>query len=201
MDEIKIVKHIKEARKRKKLSFQKLAELSGLSPGYLCKIESAKKAPPLATLTKIADALDLDVIDLLKEEGDEFKDVPLAIVRRDERRKVTTKGSFYGYEYEALAYNKPGKNMEIFIIKPAFEEKVFFQHDAEEFMFVLEGVHEFLYGEDRYILKKGDSIYFDARIPHSGRSIGNKKAKILHVIYSYKKIPHLIQDIAKKKKS
>jgi mannose-6-phosphate isomerase-like protein (cupin superfamily) len=60
-------------------------------------------------------------------------------------------------------------------------------HEGEEFMFVLQGVHEFVYNDKKYILNEGDSIYFDSRIPHTGRSVGKKKAKILAVMYSYKR--------------
>lgn len=135
--------------------------------------------------------MDVDVTFLLKENTEEVKDTELTVVRRRERKKVVTKGSLYGYEYEALAYNKPGKNMEPFVISPALDKEAIFQHDGEEFMYVLEGVHEFTYDGKKHILRKGDSIYFDSRIPHSGRSLGHKKAKILTIIYSYKREGHL----------
>jgi len=193
MDEKIISRSIRNARLKKRLSLEKLSDLSGLSPGYLSKVERAEKAPPLSTLSKIALALDVDLAHLLREEADVLEDVPLAIVRKDKRKIVKTRGSLYGYQYEALAYNKPGKNMEAFIISPAFDEKIAFQHDGEEFMYVLEGVHEFMYGGEKYVLRKGDSIYYDARTPHSGRSLGKKRAKILAVMYSYKKISYPIQ--------
>lgn len=193
MDENIIARNIRAIRSSKKLSLQKLSSVSGLSSGYLSKIERSEKAPPLSTLSKIALALDVNVSRLLMEDPDEIMDVPLAIVTKDERKTIITKGSLCGYEYESLAYKKLDKNMEVFIISPAFEEKIVFQHDSEEFMYVLEGEHEFVYGGKKYVLKEGDSIYFDARIPHSGRSLGNKKAKVLNVIYSYRKIPYPIQ--------
>ena len=177
MDEKIIAKTIRTTRRKKKLSLAKLSALAGLSTGYLSKLERSEKAPPLSTLSKIALALDLDLASLLKEDADLFEDVPLAIVRKGERKTVKTRGALYGYEYEALAYNKPGKNMEAFIISPTFGEEIEFQHDGEEFMYVLEGVHEFRYGGQKYVLRKGDSIYYEARIPHSGRSLGKKKAK------------------------
>ncbi len=49
--------------------------------------------------------------------------------------------------------------------------KKVFSHEGEEFMFVLEGTHEFVYGNKRHILEPGDSIYFDSSVPHTGRSI------------------------------
>ena len=77
--------------------------------------------------------------------------------------------------------------MEPFLLMPAFDERAIFSHDGEEFMYILEGVHEFIYDNKKYILNEGDSIYFDSRIPHTGRSIGKKRAKILAVMYSYKR--------------
>jgi mannose-6-phosphate isomerase-like protein (cupin superfamily) len=77
--------------------------------------------------------------------------------------------------------------MEPYIIEPAFEEKAVFSHEGEEFMYVLEGTHEFAYGDKKYLLRQGDSIYFDSIIPHSGRSIGKKRARILGIMYSYKR--------------
>ena len=78
--------------------------------------------------------------------------------------------------------------MEPYIIEPAFEDEVLFQHEGEEFMFVLEGEHEFIYGGETYIMEKGDSVYFDAAVPHTGKSLGQKKAKLLAVLFSYKRI-------------
>ena len=47
---------------------------------------------------------------------------------------------------------------------------------------------EFFFKGRSYILEQGDSAYFDSDIPHSGKSVGNKKAKLLIVIYSYKRL-------------
>ncbi len=41
---------------------------------------------------------------------------------------------------------------------------------------------------EKLVLKQGDSIYFDSHLPHSGRSLGKKSAKMLIVIYSYRRI-------------
>jgi transcriptional regulator with XRE-family HTH domain len=187
MDERSIAKNIKSLRLGKKMSLDELSQLTGLTKGYLSKIERSHKAPPLSTLNKIALTMGVDVTSFMKEDAEEVKDTKLAIVRKEDRKKVVTKGTLYGYEYEALAHNKPGKNMEPFIISPAWEGEAIFQHEGEEFMYVLEGSHEFKYDGKKYILKKGDSIYFDSRIPHSGRSLGNKKSKVLTIIYSYKR--------------
>lgn len=170
------------------MSLEKLAKLTGLTKGYVSKIENSCKAPPFSTLTKIATALDIDVSFLISDNPDETpENLNLCIVRKNEVKEVVSRGTLYGYHYKALAYKRIGKNMEPFIIEPAFEEKAFFSHEGEEFMYVLEGTHEFIYDNQKYILEEGDSTYFDSIIPHSGRSIGKKRAKILGIMYSYKR--------------
>lgn len=169
------------------MSLDQLAKLSGLTKGYVSKIENSNKAPPFSTLGKIASGLGTDVSLLLAENSEAPGDLNLCIIKKNERREVVTKGTLYGYHYEALAHKKLGKNMEPYIIEPAFDEKGIFSHEGEEFMYVLEGTHEFFYDGKKYILEEGDSIYFDSIFSHSGRSVGKKKAKILAVMYSYKR--------------
>lgn len=54
-------------------------------------------------------------------------------------------------------------------------------------MYVIEGTLKLIYGDDTYILHQGDMGCFDSCIPHSGKSIGDKKAKLLVLIYFYKR--------------
>ena len=186
MDEKLIAQNIKRIRLESHLSQERLAELSGLTKGYISKIEKSHTAPPLSTLSKIAAALKVDITLLTAEQFETTEDIDFCIVRKGEGKKISN-ASLEGYHYEALAHKKSGKNMEPFFLMPAFDEKAVFMHEGEEFMYVLEGVHEFIYKDKKYVLKEGDSIYFDSRIPHTGRSIGEKRAKILAVMYSYKR--------------
>lgn len=50
---------IKEIRVEKKLTQTKLAELAGMSQGYLSELEANKKSPTLRQICKIADALNV----------------------------------------------------------------------------------------------------------------------------------------------
>ena len=186
MDEKQITKNIKKVRLEKNLSQEKLASLSGLTKGYISKIEKSDRSPPLSTLSKIANALDTDIALLTAEELEFPEDMNLCIVRKGEGKKISS-GSPEGYHYEALAFKKRGKNMEPFILLPGFDERAIFVHEGEEFMYILEGIHEFIYNNKKYVLNEGDSIYFDSRVPHTGRSIGKQRAKILAVMYSYKR--------------
>ena len=86
-----------------------------------------------------------------------------------------------------LAPDKPGKNTEPFIIYSPKEITKMYSHEGEEFMYVMDGTLEFLYGEKTYILVKGDHVYFEPCIPHAGKSLGKENATLMVVIYFYKK--------------
>jgi transcriptional regulator with XRE-family HTH domain len=188
VDEKKIIDTIKRVRVEQGKSLDQLAKLTGLTKGYLSKIENADKLPPFSTLVKVAAALKMDVTHLISGDSGVQENVKISVVRASERHKIEAKGNPYGYDYEELAHKKPGKNMEPYIITPSFTREAIFSHEGEEFMYVLEGTHEFIYGEEKYVLEAGDSIYFDSEVPHTGRSIGPERARVLAVLYSYKRI-------------
>jgi transcriptional regulator with XRE-family HTH domain len=187
LDEKQISENIRKLRLARGLSLEQIARLAGLTKGYVSKIENSEKAPPFSTLIKVAEALTVDTNVIMAEETEIPEDTRLCIVRKDERKAVATRGTLYGYHYEALAHKKAGKNMEPYLITPAFNEDAVFSHEGEEFMYVLKGTHEFAYGDEKFILEEGDSIYFDSAVPHSGRSIGPEPAKVLAIMYYYKR--------------
>jgi transcriptional regulator with XRE-family HTH domain len=55
---------IKELRKHKELSQEKLADLMNISPKYLSNIERGKENPTLDTFMKIANALHMELSEI-----------------------------------------------------------------------------------------------------------------------------------------
>ncbi len=186
MDEKIICRNIKRLRNKNRLTLEQLANQTGLTKGYLSKVERSEKAPPYSTLNRIAGALNVEVTSLFEENGP-FDDINISIQRKNEGAiiKGTTQQS--GYDYMVLAADKPGKNMEPFIIYSPHEINRMYSHEGEELIYVLEGSLEFIYGEKTYILEEGDHVYFDSRVPHSGKSIGDETARLFVVIYFYKR--------------
>ena len=192
MEEEQISKNIKILRKQQQISLKTLADFTGLTKGYLSRIERSKKAPPYSTLSKIAVALGVDAAFLLGERIDKTSDKRISFTKKNQGKIVNlmhslAEGSLYGYGYEALASDKPGKNMEPYIIEASFDDEAIFQHEGEEFLYILKGTHEFTYDGKKYIMEEGDSVYFDASMPHTGKSLGTKRAKMLAVLFSYKR--------------
>jgi len=188
MNEESVGKNINSIRKQKNITLQELARRSGLTKSYLSRIERSRKAPPYSTVNRVAIALEVEVAYLLSEKLDYSSDIRFSLTKNGKGKVVQTLGSSYGYEYEALGFTKPGKNMQPYIIKAAFDEKSIFQHEGEEFIYVLEGTYEFIYDGKKYIMEEGDSAYFDSGVPHTARSLGEKNARVLAVMYSYKRL-------------
>jgi transcriptional regulator with XRE-family HTH domain len=188
-DEKKIAERIKSFRLKSGMTLDQLASITGLTKGYLSRIENSEKSPPISTLSKIASAFHSEIISFLTDDDETQKDANLDIVRAGGRKVVVSKDASAGYIYESLAYRMPGKNMEPMLITlDDRSPKRRFQHEGEEFIFILEGRMEFFYEGKSHILETGDSAYFNGAIPHSGRSLGKGKALFLCVIYSYRRV-------------
>ncbi len=187
MDEKIICRNIKKLRKQNQLTLEKLANLTGLTKGYLSKVERSEKAPPYSTLNKIAGALGLEVTRFFEENIEPLENVRISFQKNSDTAIIRATSQLSGYDYQVLGANKPGKNMEPFIIYSPWEINKMYSHEGEEFIYVMDGSCEFVYGDDTLILEKGDNIYFDSCIPHSGKSLGDTKAKLLVVIYFYKR--------------
>ena len=194
MNEKAIIEKIKRIRQNKNITLKELAIKTGLTEGYLSRIENSESAPPISTLSRIAQALNIDVSYLLlPQDQDEIKNPNIVLFNKRDIEEAQFFGNphhktVYGYRYEPLAHKKRGKNMEPYIMVPDFEPGEILQHEGEEFLYVLEGAIEFLYGSEKYMLTEGESAYFDAHIPHNGRSLGEEKAKVLIILYTYRRL-------------
>ena len=96
---------------------------------------------------------------------------------------VVRGGTAFGYDYVALAHKRLAKRMDpfIFTFPSRMDHHAFFEHDGEEFVFILSGSVVFQVGDERWTLAEGDSLYFDAEVPHRGWSVG-REARALVVV-------------------
>jgi transcriptional regulator with XRE-family HTH domain len=181
--EAEIGKRIKAFRTQKRITLEELANRAGFTKGYLSKVEKSKKSPPVSTLGIIARALGVTISALL---GEEAPRTSLCLVRTNERPLIARDGTAFGYSYEAMAYRYPNKTMEPFIltlpVKP--KKRTLYRHEGEEILFVIQGTMKFLHGNEEYIVREGDCIYFDSNLPHWGESIGPEEVKCFMVIYN-----------------
>jgi quercetin dioxygenase-like cupin family protein len=64
------------------------------------------------------------------------------------------------------------------------EEIAFLNHRGEEFLFLFQGRLAFHYNQDEIVLGPGDSLYFEADVPHAFRALRGKKAQGVVVVFS-----------------
>jgi len=180
---------IRQLREEQKLSIEQLAQQSKTHKKFIEELESDQLVPSIAPLVKIARGLGIQLSTLMDDAP-----VTGAVVSRQADLPETEIG-FSGLgsycastlDFHPLAKNRQGRHMEPFIIDvhPTVPEECTFSfHEGEEFIFVLEGEIEVLYGGDQHILGVGDSIYYDSTTPHQVKTAGDKKARILAVIYA-----------------
>ncbi len=192
--ELRLGKRISALREARGLTQEQIAASSGLSKGYFSKIENSKSIPPVGTLLKIANVLGIDMVELFNGEVEDTGEGPICVTRSQGAESLMKgKGSF-GYDYFAIAQTRHDKHMHPFLMvfSPVAHKDIRFEHQGEEFIYILSGKIEFkavIDGRPRnWILSQGDSIYFDSRIPHSARSIRGI-SRVLAVMYTASEHP------------
>ena len=168
---------------------EEIAERSGLTVEQISSIENDVNLPSLGPLIKIARALGVRLGTFMDDN-----DALGPIVTRAADREKDSSISFSNdatdarkhMEYHPLAQQKAGRHMEPFVIDINPEESPEFQlsaHEGEEFIYVMQGEIEIVYGKETYNLKEGDSIFYDSIVKHHVHGAPGKSAKILAVVY------------------
>ncbi|HKT94411.1 MAG TPA: XRE family transcriptional regulator [Paraburkholderia sp.] len=158
---------IRELRQRHDLTIAQVADQAGISRGMLSKIENAQTSTGLDVLHRIAQALGVSLSTLFRNF-----DVPQGdaqLVKKGAGMEVVRKGTKRGHTYHLLAYDQgPRKAFEPFLITLEDEAERFptFEHPGTEFIHMLKGVIEYRHGQQTYILHPGDTLTFQADIPH-----------------------------------
>lgn len=189
-DEEAVCRRLQALRTEKGLTLEALAALSGFTKGYLSRIENGNKAPPIASLARIARALGQELsyffLDDVASAASRLDDSRVSVVHKWERKPVTRGGTAFGYDYVSLAHKRAHKLMDpfVFTFPASVDVDRYFRHSGEEFIYVLSGKVLFevvLNGVTRaYTLEAGDSIYFDSSLPHRGHSVdGEAQAMVV----------------------
>ena len=180
---------IKGLRESKNLSVEEIAERSGLSIDQINAIETDETLPSLGPLIKIARALGVRLGTFMDDNDDIGPVVTRAEEHCQDRSISFSNGNADARKhmlYHPLARRKADRHMEPFIIDINPDERRDYKlsdHEGEEFVYVMEGEVELEYGKQKYLLKQGDSIYYDSIVKHHLHGAEGKKARILALIY------------------
>ncbi|MBI4776809.1 MAG: helix-turn-helix transcriptional regulator [Deltaproteobacteria bacterium] len=170
---------LKRLREEKGLSLETLANETGLAAGFLLEIENEQRIPPVAALLRISRALGVESGYLLRDEEEE---AAAEIKRREEVRKRTE-----DYSYSMLTLDSADKHLKAFrvmIDAGSHHKGVSYQHEGEEFIYVLKGEVEVSVGENLNHMSEGASLHFNSSVVHKLRNPGDKECELLVVLYT-----------------
>lgn len=177
---------IKKFRDLEEISLEELASRSGLHKDYIQAIEEDEMYPSLGPLLKIARALGTRLGTFL---DDTISQDPL-IVRLEEREEEATllkgKEKPAALRFFSLGKGKSDRRMEPFYIEiypESASDKKLSSHEGEEFIVVISGEIEIVYGQETHVLTQGDSIYYNSIVPHHVSAVGGGNAEIYAVLY------------------
>ena len=180
---------IKGIRESKNISIDEIVESSGLSKDQIESIENGQNMPSLGPLIKIARALGVR-LGTFMDDNDSIGPVICRAEDREKDHSISFSNDATDarkhMEYHPLAQQKAGRHMEPFIIDIAPNDNLDYKlsaHEGEEFIYVMEGDVELVYGKEVYTLKEGDSIFYDSIVKHHIHGAPGKSAKILAVVY------------------
>lgn len=183
MLEKKIADKIREIRKSKGLTLAQFGEMVGLSKGLLSRIENNQVSPPIGTLSKISQGLEVPIATFFENAEEDNK--RYTVTKVNERRQVVRHGTKIGFTYYSLKHMTPPYAMEAFIMQTPphkNEPKLLFDHPGEELLLVLKGEMEFVYGKEKIKLNAGDAIHFDPSEPHRAQCVGKQDGECLVIV-------------------
>ena len=180
-----IGKKIRRIRGEQALTMQEVADGAGVSKGLISRIENMRTVPSLPVLINIILALNTEISDFFSDiEGMNGSKV---FIQRKEDLKGFTKEDAKGFRYFDII-NQPIGDLvmqaTLLELEPGSHRKQLVTNGFE-FKYILEGEVEYKIESESYFLKKGDSLFFDARLPHVPINNGEEKAVLL-VIYFLK---------------
>jgi len=174
---------VKALREAASLSLRDLAERSGVSAPMLSQVERGETSPTLTLAARIAAGLDLHLSQLLRlDEGG-----AVTIVHPDERRRGGN--ARRGHGFEVLTAGAPGQRAELSLhtLAPggstgAQDDPPMHEPGSRETALIERGRVCLVCDGQRYELRAGDCVTFDADLPHHFENAGRSEAAFMAVL-------------------
>ena len=156
-------------------TLRELAAKAGVTESFLSQVERGVASPSIASVHRIARALDRSIAQLFTEQAPVGR-----VVRAADRRRISYPG--LGAVDEFLTAAVDGRlQVIVSTVEPGGgtgEEP--YAHDSdEEVLVVLEGRLELWVGTEHYALETGDAVTYASRIPHRNENPGPGVARLL----------------------
>jgi transcriptional regulator with XRE-family HTH domain len=172
---------VRALREAMGLSLRDLGERAGVSAPMLSQVERGETSPTLAVAAKMAAGLDLTLSQLLRlDEGQHV------VVSRAGERRALERG---GHRIEELTPPLPGQRADVSVHTLAAgattggrDDPPMHEPGSRETAVVLSGTLALVVDGTRHELSAGDSVTFDADLPHHFENEGDEPTKFIAVI-------------------
>ncbi len=169
---------LRKLREGEGLSRADLGEQVGMEPSYLEELEEEKVFPHVSEIITLSRTLSVDPSTFLADK-------PVKTSPGKMKKAMATRTR--DYAYETLTDEDPEKHLMAFrvTIDPKTDHrKVGYQHEGEEFIYVLSGKLWIKVGRNTRTLQPGESIRFDSGKKHQLKNPGAEPAELLVVIFT-----------------
>ncbi|HNR47174.1 MAG TPA: NifB/NifX family molybdenum-iron cluster-binding protein [Anaerolineaceae bacterium] len=176
---LQVGRRIRELRSRRRLSLRALADQSDLSINTLSLIENGKSSPSVSTLQQLAAALAVHISEFFQVEPT-LKQV---VFTPFDQRPQAAVGST---QMQNLGQDLVGCVVQPFVVtlKPGMGSgDRFIVHTGHELVYCLNGSIHYQVDAVEYTLNPGDSLVFEAHLPHCWQNNSPEEAQILLVLY------------------
>lgn len=173
-----IASNLAEIRKKRGLSLDNVAELTGVSKAMLGQIENGKSNPTVTTLWKIANGLHVSFSAFLKEnEKPQIEKININQLGP----MIDNNGNFL--VYSIFPFN-PEKKFEIFTVelKPGFSHTSE-KHIGEEYVLIQRGVLTLEVQGEKQVLNPDEAIKFNANTEHIYINASDELVRFYNIIF------------------
>jgi transcriptional regulator with XRE-family HTH domain len=166
--------NLKKYRQSRNMTLQQLSDLTGISVGFLSKIERGVGNPTSNTIQKISYALQITANELIgtgtpaeEETGTVLEESGSFIIREDDREVIY--GLTNTFKFESIFEGNPHFKVNVMTICQDAAEQVYSIHSYDEFGIVTSGTLsvDLDNGREHYELTAGQCIMIRAQTYHS----------------------------------
>ena len=177
-EKLSVGQRLREIRISRRLSMKSLAQMSGLNINTLSLIENERSSPSVSTLQQLAQSLRVPITRFFETDHGSRK---LVHQKQGKRSPVTFQHSIM----EDLAPGMPrfGAEPILVTLEPGADSgRKQIVHTGREFVYCLDGHIVYTVDNEKYILEPGDSLIFDAYLPHHWKNIDSTPSRALLVL-------------------
>ncbi|MFC4624088.1 MerR family transcriptional regulator [Daeguia caeni] len=176
-DEMPVGAKLREMRRKSRQTLESVARATGTSVSQLSTFERTSQGLSVTALHAVAKHFGTTIAILSGQASGEDR---ASLVRNGEWTSWPTSST--GVTVHDLAKGNRLMQCNRFDLAPGASSEGSYQHEGEEFIYVLSGSFQIvLDGDQFYELHTGDSFYFESKRPHSWRNLAEGTTTLIWI--------------------